>query len=117
MQQIIEELKHTACSIDSEKQGKTIETLNAISGMLESLKNNHIFSPVKQKRAYESRSPSAIESKTTDMELKAKFEGLIASLQHEFNSMLDARKIIKEQHERLRRETKKWLIINLSLTQ
>jgi hypothetical protein len=41
------------------------------------------------------------------MELKAKFEQLIASLQHEFNSMLDARKIIKEQHERQRRETKK----------
>jgi hypothetical protein len=31
--------------------------------------------------------------------------------------MLDARKIIKEQHERQRRETKKWLIITLSLTQ
>jgi hypothetical protein len=39
--------------------------------------------------------------------LKVKFDGLIASLQNEFNSMLDARKIIKEQQERLRRETKK----------
>ena len=116
MQQIIEELKHTACLIDSEKQGKTIETLNAISGMLESLKNNHIFSPVKQKRTYESKSPPTKES-TTDMELKVKFEGLIYSLQNEFNSMLDARKIIKEQHERLRRETKKWLILTLTLTQ
>ena len=74
--------------------------------MLESLKNNHIFSPVKQKRAYECRSPSATESKS-DMELKSKFEGLIASLQNEFNSMLDARKIIKEQQQRLRRDSKK----------
>ncbi len=71
---IIEELNNTACSIDSsDKQSKTIETLNAISGMLESLKNNHIFSPVKPKRNQEPNSPK----QNSEVELKAKFEGLI----------------------------------------
>ena len=95
---MIEELKHTACSIDSsEKQTKTIETLNAISGMLESLKNNHILSPAKPKR-------QETISNTSEAELKVKFENLIINLQTEFNSMLEARKIIKEQNERMRRE-------------
>jgi hypothetical protein len=86
MQLIIEELKNTACSIDSsDKQSKTIETLNAISGMLESLKNNHILSPAKPRR-----------QDTNDMELRSKFESLICTLKVEFNSMLEARKIIKE---------------------
>lgn len=76
MQQIIEELKHTACSIDSEKQSKTMETLNAISGMLESLKNNHILSPVKGAKKLTMESPKK-PTTNTDMELKAKFENLI----------------------------------------
>jgi|SanBayMetagenome_1026888.scaffolds.fasta_scaffold114003_1 hypothetical protein len=43
MEQLLKELKDTACSIDTtQKQHKTMETLNAISGMLESLKNNKI---------------------------------------------------------------------------
>lgn len=49
MEQLIEDLKNTACSIESnKKQHKTMETLNAISGMLESLKNNHILSPIEE---------------------------------------------------------------------
>lgn len=91
---IIEELKNTASSIDSsDKQIKTIETLNAISGMLESLKNNHILSPTKSKRNQEVISP---KENCGDSELKNKFENLIQNLQNEFNSMLEARKIIKE---------------------
>jgi hypothetical protein len=44
MEQLIKELKDTACSIEqTQKQHKTMETLNAISGMLESLKNNKII--------------------------------------------------------------------------
>jgi hypothetical protein len=43
MEQLIKELKNTASSIETnQKQHKTMETLNAISGMLESLKNNKI---------------------------------------------------------------------------
>jgi len=84
MQILIEELKNTAISIDSSaKQTKTIETLNAISGMLESLKNNHILSPKKVQ-------------KDEDLDLKVKFENLIQNLQTEFNSMLEARQILKE---------------------
>jgi hypothetical protein len=68
--------------------------------MLESLKNNHIFSPAKPKRNQDANSPK----ESSEIELKTKFEGLIKSLQNEFNSMLEARKIIKEQ---ARREYKK----------
>jgi len=43
MEQLLKELKDTACSIDTtQKQHKTMETHNAISGRLESLKNNKI---------------------------------------------------------------------------
>lgn len=49
MEQIIEDLKHTASSIESsQKQIKTMETLNAIRGMIESLKNNNILSPIEE---------------------------------------------------------------------
>lgn len=48
MQLLIEELKHTASSLDS-KQNKTIETLNAISVMLESLKVNQILKSPEKK--------------------------------------------------------------------
>jgi hypothetical protein len=56
------------------------------------------LSPAKPKKT------EGIPSNTTEAELKAKFENLIVNLQSEFNSMLEARKIIKEQNERMRRE-------------
>lgn len=50
MELLIEELKFTAASssIDTTKQHKTLETLNAISGMLESLKYNRILEPINE---------------------------------------------------------------------
>jgi hypothetical protein len=65
--------------------------------MLESLKNNHIFSPQKGKK-YESPlkdntddSPQKLNSTQSDIELKKKFDSLLYNLQTEFNSMLEAR--------------------------
>lgn len=86
-----------------------METLNAISGMLESLKNNKIdpmetSTVIRRERSTERimnksmRNPPTMVSTTlpSDAELKSKFDSLLSNLQNEFNSMLEARQILME---------------------
>ncbi|TNV87181.1 hypothetical protein FGO68_gene10280 [Halteria grandinella] len=82
MEQLIDELKQTACSIEStRKQHKTMETLNAISGMLESLKINGVLQPISEE---ETTGPRVVKSSRSigktqtsvdkDAQLKARFD-------------------------------------------
>lgn len=48
MQQLIEELQNA--EINNEAKKKTIDTLNAITGMLDSLRNNKVFDENKVQR-------------------------------------------------------------------
>ena len=83
-----------------------METLNAISGMLESLKNNKIdpmqtTTVIRRERSTERsmnksmRNPPLV-TLPSDAELKCKFDSLLSNLQNEFNSMLEARQILME---------------------
>jgi hypothetical protein len=94
MEQLIKELKNTASSIETnQKQHKTMETLNAISGMLESLKNNKIDPlqtstvVIRRERSSEQRimnksmrNPPSMSQLPSDAELKNKFDSLLSNL-------------------------------------
>eukprot|EP00347_Sterkiella_histriomuscorum_P014820 403359402 len=87
VQHLIEALQST--DLHQQAKEKTLETLTAITGMLQSLRNNKVLEKEKTILSENRRRDSVDSSNQQQQKLKSQFQNLVQNLQLEFNMLID----------------------------